>query len=143
MTLTRFSVPLYEQAVIVAIGTPDEVKKWILRTFDTGDDWDSSWLALSDGAAMGYNMKKDNTGRTVIYLNAKEMATPAYKESRLINTATHEIFHANAKMLEAAEVAYDPENHESHAYLMGWMCAKVLPTALKAWASFKKERVKI
>ncbi len=55
-----------------------------------------------------------------------------FKPNVSIKRIGHEIFHLTHRILEWVEVKFDKDNHETAAYLHGYLMQEILPCLVKA-----------
>lgn len=63
------------------------------------------------------------------------------KEKLDINILAHELFHLTIRILTYYELKFDVDNHESYAYLNGYLNELIVPDIIKKVKTFKKELI--
>lgn len=119
MTLKKINVPIFEVELLVT-NEMEKLKKYVEK--DTEEDI-SVILEMVEEEYHGFvYMYHSNKDKKVMILYCRDSD---------MNTIAHECLHASWHILGSCDVVCTLEEHETMAYLHGWLVEKVVEVLIK------------
>jgi len=104
----KVEVPIYDTELWIIIDEEASRRRDEMRNLFGEQTLLGGWAALCS-----YD---ERTGTVALFF---------YPDRMKRGMIAHEVFHATANILRYAGVRFEPNNHEAHAYLCGWITEQV------------------
>jgi hypothetical protein len=113
MIFKKIKIPMYGFILYIGIGKWKNVRKEFIKKTNIYPDKEEQYAATYTSCYFKGTDVLMDVG--LLYLH------PRKKLKHYIKSAAHEIDHATWRILECVSVECDNDNHEAHAYLMGYL----------------------